>query len=267
MIASVAPSIGGFDRWFEIPTPGYTIFWVMPETSSDPERLIWSWIRSGLKDAEAFLAHCTRLDVEGFFDRLSSQDAGCASTLLSLGSDMHFLDSYSVRLDLFGGPVREYDGIDIRYVTDTASLRGPGSVSQTFAQLREECGLKRFIGFEDNLTDLALSMGERQHAYLFSQIVSSVRSRDGTIIGLADWYSHGEIYKANLIHLSDASILFGITSGSSKTKYLLPIKRRRAFPASAYEPKPYRVGEGSFQLLSTGPKTLHKPIPQENCYL
>ncbi len=180
---------------------------------------------------------------------------------------MHFLDSYSARLEMFGGPLRDYQGLDIRYVTDTCRIRGAGTLSDVMRELREECHLEDFVGIENSLTDLAMDMGEAQHAKLFSELVSRMRSRRGTMIGMADWYSHGELYKASIIHLADASILWGITSGSNKVKYLLPIKRSEAAPASSYEPQPYSVGPSRFEILPAKPGPARNVQSPEACYL
>jgi len=259
--------ISGFDEWFRMPSPGYTVFWVMPETSADPGSFIANWIRSSIPRAKSFLAHCTRSNIDGFLKGLSSENPGCASGLLSLGPNMHFLDSYSVRLELFGEPLKDYTALDIRYVTDISNLRGAGTVSHVLRELREECALRNFMGIEDNLTDLAMDLGEAQHIRLFSEMVTKTVSRRGTMIGIADWYSHGEIYKANIIHIADASILWGITSGSSKTKYLLPIKRDGVSPASLYEPKPYDTGPAGLRILEVKPHVQKELEHPGNCYL
>ncbi len=256
-----------FDEWFRIPSPGYTVFWVMPETSADPASFIANWIISSIPKAKSFLAHCTRSNIDGFMKGLSSLNPRCASGLLSLGPNMHFLDSYSVKLELFGEPLKHYNSLDIRYVTDVSNLRGAGTVSYVLRELREECSLNNFVGIENSLTDLAMDMGESQHIRLFSEIVSKVVSRHGTMIGIADWYSHGEIYKANIIHIANASILWGITSGSSKTKYLLPIKRDGVCPASLYEPQPYDVGPSGLRILEVKPNAQRVPEDPGSCYL
>ena len=262
----LSSGVDDFDDWFKIPSPGYTVFWVMPETCNDPERLISSWIRSSIHRVEGFVAHCTRSNIDGFLKGLSSVNPVCASSLLSMGAKMHFLDSYSARLELFGEPLQHHDGPDIRYITDPSNLRGAGTVSEVLRELREDCNLSNFIGIENNLTDLAMDMGEFQHTRLFSDMISKMRSRNGTMIGIVDWYSHGEVYKANLIHLADASVLWGITSGSSKTKYLLPIKRGRVSPASSFEPQPYDVGPSFFKILPCKPQMVRKAQSPENCY-
>ena len=241
--------MGAFDGWFRIPSPGYTVFWTMPETCVDPNFLISRLIGSSLEKVESLVVHSTRWNVDGFLDALSTLDPSCALRLLSMGPHLHFVDSYSSRLELYGRPLAHH-GMDVRYVTDTCKARGPGTVSEVFREIREEFKLENFLGVENSLTDLATDMGEYQHTKLFSDIVCEMRARGGTMIGVADWYSHGETYKANIIHLADASLLWGITSGGNKAKYLLPIKRCDASSASSYNALPYDLDAGGIAVRS-----------------
>jgi hypothetical protein len=249
MNSPVRSGIPEFDQWFLLPSPGYTVFWTMPETGRDPGALISSLIGSSLDGAGSFVAHSTRSNIDGFLEDLSTYDPRCTLQLLSIGGSLHFIDSYSSKLDLFGQPI-ESDGMDVRYVTDTCKPRGAGTLSEVFRELREECNLENFIGMENSLSDLAMDMGEYQHIRLFGDTVCRMRSRRGTMVGIADWYSHGETYKANIIHLSDASLLWGISSGGRKTKYLLPIKRSHVSSAASFEPRPYDLHGMTLRLLS-----------------
>jgi hypothetical protein len=255
--------IEGFDGWFGIPSPGYTLFWTMPETAQDPKCLMSRWIAEVVDRAEGFLAHCTRYDLDGFLSDLSRYEPALTGRLISMGERMHFVDSYSKRLDSFGAPTHQ-EGLDVRYVTETGKARGCGTVSEVLSELREECALAHFFGIENNLSDLAMDMGEYQHVRLFSDFAHETRSRDGTIIGFADWYSHGETYKANLIHLADASMLWGITSGNTKMKYLLPIKRPVPSAAGSYEAKAYDISRSRIEISAR--ELVRQARMPENCY-
>jgi hypothetical protein len=180
-----------------------------------------------------------------------------------MGGDMHFVDSYSVKLEFFGWPVGDHDGLDVRYVTENSKTRGSGTISDVFREIGDECSLTDFVGFENNLTDITMGMGEFQHLRLFSEMTMLVRSRKGTMIGVADWYSHEETYKASLIHLADAAVLWGITSGNKKTKYLLPIKRREISPASGFEVRPYEIGSSFMRLSSRDEPTLSPQLHED----
>jgi len=257
--------VDDFDSWYEIPSPGYTLFWTMPETYSDPDFLMARWIGSSAGAVGTVLAHCTRHNIDGFLRSISLLDPDCLAQLLGMGSNMHFVDSYSVRLEFFGRPVGNHDGLDVRYVTQNSKPSGTGTVSDIFRELKDEYRLSDFIGFENNLTDIAMGMGEFQHMKLFSEMVSRIKSRGGTMIGIADWYSHDETYKASLIHMADAAMLWGITSGNRKTKYLLPIKRSEISPASGFEVQPYEIGD-SFMKLATETTRSLAPTPHDTFY-
>jgi hypothetical protein len=266
IVTPVFSGIEEFDSWFEIPSPGYTIFWTMPETHRDPDFLITRWIESHPEDTGGFLAHCTRYDVDGFLRRISSLDPGCLNKLLGMGADMHFVDSYSVRLELFGRPVGEHDGLDVRYVTENSKARGAGTISDVLREIREEFSLDGYIGLENNITDLAIEMGEFQHLRLFSEMVDRAKCADGTMIGIADWYSHDEVYKASIIHLADAAMLWGITSGNNKTKYLLPIKREEISPATGFHARHYEISKANMRLHTHNPRNSSIPQAHEDLY-
>jgi len=257
--SQVISGVDDFDKWYEIPSPGYTIFWTMPETYRDPDFLITRLIGHSAGVVSAVLAHCTRHNIDGFLRNISLLDPDCLGQLMGMGVNMHFIDSYSVRLELFGRPVGNHDGLDVRYVTENSKPSGTGTVSDIFRELGDEFMLSDFVGFENNLTDIAMGMGEFQHMRLFSEMVSRIKSREGTMIGIADWYSHDETYKASLIHMADAALLWGITSGNKKTKYLLPIKRREISPASGFEVQPYEIGGSSMRLAA---ETTRSVAPQ-----
>ena len=242
--------LGEFEHWFLLPSPGYTVFWVMPETTGDYMVVLLRWIRSLLPKAQNVLFHSTRQTVDDFLSLLRSLDPQTSREVSSMGGRVHFVDSYSCRLRLFGGPVGNSDGVDVRYVTDPSHLEGPGSVLDAYRGLDADGSLEGCIGLEWSLTDLAVDMGEQAHSKLFASILPTLRFNGATIVGIADWYSHSETYKARLIHLSDASILWGVTSGQKKAKYLLPVKRPSPAPASYYEPVGYEVAPGFFRLSS-----------------
>jgi len=253
-----------FDSWFRIPSPGYTIFLVMPETWLDPFTFISSWIMENTREADLVVLS-TRSTIDGLLEMLSHIDPSCSTHLASMDSRLHFVDCYSSRLDLFGLPSRHRDA-DIRYVVNPREHMGAGTVLGVMRELRTQGGPRGFLALEYSLSDIAVDLGEAGHVPVFSEMVLNSRSRRGTVIGIADWYSHREIYKARLIQISDASLLWGISSGDRKTKYILPIKRGRVNPAKRFEPKPYSISGSDLFFSTSATVPIQTPLAQEDCY-
>ncbi len=241
-------SSGLFQGWFPIPSPGYTLFWVMPETHLDPLRLVSTWLlMEGTARDLVVLSTCWTIDE--FLERVGDLEIGSWEMMTELGKRLHFLDCHSANLQLFGTPDRNKNH-DLRYVVDTSATSGPGSLREVIHELWRESNPHDFLGLEFNLTDIAMDMGEREHISLFAHLLSGLKSRKGTVIGMADWYSHPETYKARMIHLADASLLWGVSSGERKAKYLLPIKRSVASSAEAFQPRVYRASGDGFQITA-----------------